>query len=133
LTIGGDPNNTIDWTVTHGTASWVTLVTTTGRGSGPLSWTRSATNLRDGIFIDTITVRAGAARLTVLDTLFVAAPAVTRECAASHIFGTPCLDAGQLRWLDLAGNRDGQFNLGDILAFLARGPNAPLGAQRRKR
>jgi photosystem II stability/assembly factor-like uncharacterized protein len=133
LTVGGDPAGAIDWTVTHGAADWLTLVTTAGRGSGPISWTRSAANLRDGIFIDTITVRAGAARLSVIDTLFVSAPTVAQECAINHIFGMSCLDASQVRWLDLAGNRDGQYNLGDLLAFLARGGNSPVGLRPRRR
>jgi hypothetical protein len=130
LTVGGDPAGTIGWTVTH-SASWNTLVTTSGRGSGPLSWTRSAANLRDGVFVDTITVRAGGARLAVLDTLVVSAPAVTNQCAMNHLFGTVCLDAAQLRWLDLAGNNDGQYNLGDLLAFLSRSGSSPA-LRRRK-
>ncbi|MGH7469524.1 MAG: WD40/YVTN/BNR-like repeat-containing protein, partial [Longimicrobiales bacterium] len=132
LTVGGDPSGAIRWTVTHGAASWLTLVTTAGQGSGPISWTKSAANLRDGVFVDTITVNAGSARMTIVDSLVVSAPAVTRDCAVNHIFGVSCLDASQLRWLDLAGNQDGQYNLGDLLAFLARGGSSPAGLRPRK-
>ena len=57
---------------------------------------------------------------------------MTRDCAANHIFGSSCLDSGQMRWLDLIGNRDGQYNLGDLLSFLARGFSAEAAAKRRK-
>jgi hypothetical protein len=132
LSIGGDPEGAVTWTVSHGAAAWLTLTTTSGRGNGPISWTRSAANLRDGIFVDTITVSAGQARLQALDTLFVSAPVVASQCAADHIFGNACLDAAQLRWLDLAGNRDGQYNLGDLIAFLTRA-NAPAAFRPRRR
>jgi photosystem II stability/assembly factor-like uncharacterized protein len=132
LTIGGDPDGTVDWTVTH-SGNWNTLLTTSGRGNGSLAWTRSAADLRDGVFVDTITVRAGGARLAVLDTLVVSAPAVANQCAVNHLFGTSCLDAAQLRWLDLAGNRDGQYNLGDLLAFLSRSGGSPAALRTRKR
>jgi photosystem II stability/assembly factor-like uncharacterized protein len=133
LTIGGDPTGTVDWTVRHGVASWITIVTPSGRGNGPVSWTRSAANLRDGLYIDTITVTAGGARIALVDSLVVTAPTVTRACAAGHLFGASCLDAVQLKWLDLAGNRDGQYNLGDLVAFLSRGGVSAAPARRKER
>jgi hypothetical protein len=53
-----------------------------------------------------------------------------------HILGKPCLSNLQVRYLDLEGNDDGTFNLGDFLAELARskagenpiaGPEKPSG------
>jgi photosystem II stability/assembly factor-like uncharacterized protein len=121
LTILGDATGTIAWSASHGTAPWLTLNTTAGQGGATLSWTKSAMNLRDAVYVDTITITApNAATLRVVDTLVVVAPAVTRACVTDHLLGAPCLDATQLRWLDLAGNRDGVYNLGDLLAYLAR-------------
>jgi hypothetical protein len=129
MTIAGDPGNTINWTATHtSAATWLTLTSTSGRGSGTITWAKTASNLRDGIFIDTITVTApNAITLRVVDTLTVVAPVVARSCVVNHLLGTPCLDATQLKWLDLAGNHDGSYNLGDLLSYLAR-PAAGAGA-----
>jgi hypothetical protein len=62
----------------------------------------------------------GADPVRIVDTLVVVAPPTTYECITAHLLGAPCLDATQLTWLDLAGNRDGVYNLGDLLAYLAR-------------
>jgi hypothetical protein len=51
----------------------------------------------------------------------------------NHLLGAPCLDATQMRWLDLAGNRDGTFNLGDLISYLARPAFAPPGVPPRRR
>ena len=121
LTSLGDPGGTVTWTSSHGGASWVSLTTTSGQGTGTISWTKSAENLRDGIFVDTITVLgADAAPVRLVDTLVVIAPVVVRSCVVNHMLGAPCLDAAQMKWLDLAGNRDGVYNLGDLLAYLSR-------------
>jgi hypothetical protein len=121
LTILGDATGSIAWSASHGAAPWLTLNATSGQGGATLSWTKSAMNLRDAVYIDTITITAPSApTLLLVDTLVVVAPAVTRACVTDHLLGAPCLDATQLRWLDLAGNRDGVYNLGDLLAYLAR-------------
>ena len=132
LTIVGDPAGATSWTVTHGSAAWLTLNTTSGRGNGNITWTRSAANLPDGIYVDTITIAAGAARTTVVDTLVVTAPAVTRACVVDHLFGKACLDATQSRWLDLIGNKDGVYNLGDLVAYFERTPGTLRPTTRRR-
>ncbi len=122
LLLSGGTDSITAWTATHGAAPWLTLLTTAGQGSGTISWTRSAADLADGVFRDTITVVSAAGdSARVVDVFVVRAPAVAAACAASHLLGETCLDPTQRRWLDLAGNRDGQFNLGDFVAFVARG------------
>jgi photosystem II stability/assembly factor-like uncharacterized protein len=133
LTIVGDPDGTINWTATHGAGAWLTLTTPSGRGAGTLSWTKSAANLRDGVFIDTITVSApDTPPVRIIDTLTVVAPVTERSCVVNHLLGAACLDATQLRWLDLAGNRDGAYNLGDLLSYLARPAAGPATTPRRR-
>jgi hypothetical protein len=133
LTIAGDPGGVINWTVTHGSGSWLTVATQSGRGSGTVKWTKTASNLRDGTFIDTITVSApGTTPVRLVDTLVVVAPVTTRACVVDHLMGAACLDQIQMKWLDLAGNRDGAYNLGDLLSYLARPATAPAANTRRK-
>jgi hypothetical protein len=133
LVIVGDPGNTISWTASHGGAAWLSLTTQSGSGAAAIQWTKTASNLRDGIFIDTITVSApGTTPIRIVDTLTVIAPPTTRTCVVNHLLGAPCLDATQLKWLDLAGNRDGAFNLGDLLSYLARPPAGPATQLRRR-
>jgi hypothetical protein len=121
MNVLGDPAGTITWSARNTGAAWITLTTTSGHGNAPISWVRSAFNLRDGVYIDTITVSAPSVDpVRIIDTLVVKAPVVDPDCVARHLFGASCLDAIQLRWLDLAGNRDGQYNLGDLLLYLAR-------------
>jgi hypothetical protein len=125
LTIFGDPGSSA-WTVTHASgAAWTTLTTTNGAGNGSVQWNKSATDLVPGTYHDTITVTvAGAPPLKFPDQLVVVAPTVTKACAVGHYFGTACMDATALKWMDLTGNNDGTFNLGDFLAYLARTPGA---------
>jgi hypothetical protein len=125
LTIHGDPGSAA-WTATHSNAApWATITTANGSGAGQVQWTKSAADLVPGTYVDTITVTvSGATPLKFPDYLVVIAPSVTRTCAVSHFFGTSCLDATALKWMDLTGNKDGTFNLGDFLAFLARTPAA---------
>jgi photosystem II stability/assembly factor-like uncharacterized protein len=125
LLLSGGADLTTEWTARHGRAEWLSLQTSSGRGSGTVSWTRSAFDLVDGIYRDTIIVTTAAGDMaSLVDEFVVRAPAVTADCAASHVLGTTCLDETELRWLDLAGNRDGRYNLGDLVAFLSRNRGA---------
>jgi len=74
--VSGPGSGTTSWVVTHGGASWLTLVTTGGTGSGVLRWERDPGPLTAGTYVDTITVSApgstgGIAKL--VDTLVVRA------------------------------------------------------------
>jgi hypothetical protein len=73
---GTDPLSVI-WTATHGAASWTTLNTNGGTGSGPLRWTRNPSGLAPGVYVDTITVTSSGAigsPARVIDSLTVLAP-----------------------------------------------------------
>jgi hypothetical protein len=131
LSLVGPGADTTSWTaVTVRGAAWITIGTPSGTGSGTVRWVLDPTDLQPGSDADTIAVRTSqgdSARVDV--SLLITAPAVTAACAAQELLGTVCLDDTGRRYLDLAGNRDGTFNLGDFLALLARAPgaNAPGG------
>jgi len=74
--VSGPQSGTTPWVATHGGSSWLSLVTTSGSGSGVLRWERDPGPLTAGTYVDTITVSAqggagGTARL--VDTLVVLA------------------------------------------------------------
>jgi photosystem II stability/assembly factor-like uncharacterized protein len=125
VTLDGGNDLTTTWTATHGSAAWLTLGTTSGTGSGSITWTRSARDLKPGSYTDTIrVVTAKADTAVIVDRFTVNAPVVGATCAAQHLLGSACLDDTQLRYLDLVGNADGTYNLGDFLAHLVSGGSA---------
>jgi hypothetical protein len=128
----GIGNTTATWTATSGSASWLTLTTAGGTGDGMARWTLDASDLQPGSYRDTIVVRTSrgdSAQVAVAFT--VTAPAITTACAAQELLGTVCLDDTGRRYLDLVGNRDGTFNLGDFVALLQRTARAAAaGASR---
>jgi hypothetical protein len=110
------------WTATKDGAAWLALTTSAGVGSSVVRWNRMADTLRAGSYTGSILItssRGDTARLTDLFT--ITAPEVGADCAADELMGTTCLDETRRRFLDLEGNRDGVYNLGDFLARLARG------------
>ncbi|MBT8397372.1 MAG: hypothetical protein HKO65_12900 [Gemmatimonadetes bacterium] len=116
--IAGDGGD--QWTAVSD-SPWLTFTAGNGSGDGVLRWTRNPSGLTLGTYSGTITVEStngGQAVLT--DTFTLTAPAVQTECAADQLLGTPCLDDLQQRFLDLQGNGDGVYNLGDFLAQLVR-------------
>ncbi len=75
VSVTGTGSNTATWAVTHSSqASWLTLSTTGGTGSGVLRWTRDPTGLGVGTHVDTLTVTAAGALgspARLMDTLVV--------------------------------------------------------------
>ena len=62
------------WSATHGSATWLTLTTSGGMGSGTVRWSRDPSGLAAGSYIDTITVTAAGAvgsPTRLMDTLVV--------------------------------------------------------------
>jgi photosystem II stability/assembly factor-like uncharacterized protein len=119
--LSGVGADTARWNATVSGSSWLSLTAASGTGTGILRWFRDPTGLGVGTHRDTITVEAstgGFARM--IDTFTLTAPWVPLQCAVDHLMGAPCLFDLQLRFLDLAGNRDTVYNLGDFLAHLAR-------------
>ncbi|MEE8385083.1 MAG: hypothetical protein V3S01_04125, partial [Dehalococcoidia bacterium] len=119
--LAGAGADTATWNSTASGAPWLTLTTEGGTGSGILRWYRDPRALRDGIHIATITVESSTGGLaSFTDQLTLTAPPVPIQCAASHLLGSACLSNLQLRYLDVAGNGDTVYNLGDFLAQIAR-------------
>ena len=75
VTLAGWEAQSIGWTASR-KSSWLTLVTSSGTGSGKLRWTRSAASLSPGMYVDTISVAAAASGTPrrFIDTLQVYAP-----------------------------------------------------------
>ena len=108
------------WNATHGAGSWMTVAIDFGTGSGLVVWSRDASQLVEGIYIDTITVTAsgsGVSPTTLVDTLVVA-PAIALSNAADELFVGGVLSPLQITFLDALGNDDGTYNLGDVLAWV---------------
>ena len=65
----------VAWTASR-KAAWLTLVTSSGTGTGKVRWTRSAATLAPGVYVDTITIAAAIAGTPqrFIDTLRVYAP-----------------------------------------------------------
>ena len=75
VAISGSDAGTARWVAIHSdSASWLTLATAAGTGTGRLRWTRDATGLFPGVYVDTITVTlrtADSASVRLVDTLEV--------------------------------------------------------------
>jgi photosystem II stability/assembly factor-like uncharacterized protein len=131
VTLQGPGSTTATWTATHGGGAWLTLTAATGTGSGMARWTRSPAGLLPGAYVDTIRVATSLGdTAVVIDTFVLLAPAVTASCAAEDLLVPGCLTDVQRRYLDLAGNADGTYNLGDLVAFRKR--TAQLNATERR-
>ncbi len=121
VTLTGTGADTANWTATHGGGEWLTLTTAGGIGSGLVRWTRDPGNLDEGTYVDTIVVTSDHAfnAVAVVDSLVAVAPVEVTD-AAGQLLGGSGLNENQRRFLDARGNRDGEYNLGDFLAYLDR-------------
>jgi photosystem II stability/assembly factor-like uncharacterized protein len=127
----GIGNTTATWTATSN-AAWLTLTTAGGTGDGMARWTLDASDLQPGSYRDTIVVRTSRGDSAQVAVVFsVTAPAITTACAAQELLGAVCLDDTGRRYLDLMGNRDGTFDLGDFVALLERTTRAAAEKARR--
>jgi len=131
VTLQGPGSGTVTWTATHGAHAWLSLTTAGGTGNGVARWSRDPTGLLPGAYVDTIRVTTSLADTAlVVDTFVLLAPAVTAICAADDLLAPGCLTEVQRRYLDLTGNADGTYNLGDLVALRKRG--AEVSAMRRR-
>ncbi len=111
------------WLALSARGTWVTVTTGTGTGTGTLRWMRNPRGLPEGTFVDTITVTtAGAVGSPIqnVDTLRMLPPPITVDEAAAALLAQDAVTAEQRDYLDARGNRDGVYNLGDLLAYLTR-------------
>ena len=72
VTLSGTGSATAVWTATR-TATWASLTTPSATGNGMLRWSRAASTLAVGSYVDTIRVTAGGNTATLLDTLTITA------------------------------------------------------------
>lgn len=124
LALAGYASSTAAWTVTHGAGGWLTVTTPAGVGSGKVRWRRDPTALVAGLYVDTVRIAVtgvAGGPAEVIDSLRIFEPAVAVSCAETVLLSTSsCLGAIERNYLDQTGNRDGSYNLGDLLAFLDR-------------
>jgi len=124
LTLAGYGGNAAPWSVSHGSAPWITVTTPTGSGGGQLAWSRDPTGLSAGVYADTLWVTVPGATgspALVIDSLVVYQPAIALQCATSVLLsGGGCLGSVGANYLDQTGNRNGSYDLGDLLAYLDR-------------
>jgi putative Ig domain-containing protein len=75
----------------------------------------------------TFAVRAAADERFALKsfTVTVTVPAVSVDAAVQHLLGGARLDVSLIRFLDLQGNRNGGFDVGDFRAFLRANGQLP--------
>jgi hypothetical protein len=112
------------------------LVPTASGGRGIYAWTLAAGALPGGLtlgangtiagvleatgqFSFTARVVSGSQSLSLPLTVSVSAPQLTTASVLSVLVGTGgTLSTDELRYLDLVGNRNGSFDVGDFLAFV---------------
>jgi hypothetical protein len=120
LSLTGVGSGSTQWSATHGGGNWIEVGVSSGTGDGVVIWTRDASQLVEGIYVDTITVTApgsGVNPLILIDTLVVAQAIALRD-AADELFVGGRLNPLQIAFLDAIGNDDGTYNLGDVLAWV---------------
>ena len=83
---------------------------------------------RSGAYSFAVRAAAGAQLAFKAFTVTVTVPAVTVEAAAADLLGGTPLDLTRRRFLDLQGNRNGNFDIGDFRAFLRATGQLPAAA-----
>jgi subtilisin len=114
-------------------AAWVELSREEGQGPGWLFWRRDLAGLVYGINRDSLVLSTGEgndreAFLTVMETVVTGADEIVAEVAASALFGAGSVSSLQLQMLDLLGNANGRYDVGDFLAYFDRTGEAPSAA-----
>ena len=124
------------WTAGVSGGEWLTVVRAAGAHGEAVVWTRASAALEAGVHEDTITVRVqGRPEISgLIADRFEVVEGMTVRDAAHHVLGLDRLEAGQVRFLDWFGNRDGTFNAGDVLRWLdycaSGGSGCPAGTDR---
>jgi hypothetical protein len=112
------------WTVASG-ASWVSLVTQSGQGVGVVRWQNNFAQLPIGMHVDSIVVSLASdpsVRAVYLDSVQVIEVVEPEPTAAARqlFAGGGGLSTDQRSALDDLGNQNGQYDLGDFLAWVSR-------------
>jgi hypothetical protein len=102
------------WSVTDGTLpEGLTLSSSTGLVTGVPG--------ESGEFILEATASSGAVSTSLSLTLPVGVPDLAVRDVLDELLGRGPLITDERRYLDLAGNRNGDLDIGDVLLFLKRG------------
>ena len=106
-------------------APWIELSTGSGQGSGWLFYRRDFTGMAPGITTDSLVFSTGVGNdtevfLILTETVVSGADAIAPDVAVSALFGTPSINALQQRMLDMLGNANGRYDVGDFLAYYDR-------------
>ncbi len=120
VTLIGLGSSTAVWSATHTSATWLTLTTAGGTSSGMARWTRDPSGLSAGTLVDTIAVTTTGANPDTVTVTLVVVPPVSLTNAVNHLLVGNVLSALQQTFLDVNGNDDGTYNVGDVLAWLDR-------------
>jgi hypothetical protein len=131
--VGGDYADTLRLTTTPGPATW-----SVHSGTPPSGITLSAAGLFSGVPTQAGTfsfaVRVDAAGQFGYKSFAVTItnPTVTVDAASQHLLGGAQLDSTLQRYLDLQGNKDGRFDVGDFRALLRANGQLPAAVVARK-
>ena len=122
----------LPWSV-RTSATWIELSAGTGQGAGWLFWRRDFAGVEFGIRRDSLEFATGVGNdrevfLVVNETVVTGADAIAPDVAASALFGSSPASPLQLQMLDLLGNANGRYDIGDFLAFYDRTGSLPSAA-----
>lgn len=112
-------------------APWLEFEETSGGRADRIAWTRSAEALEAGVYEDTIRISVrdhSHLRGVVVDRFEVQEPIGVEE-AALQLLGLERLVDGQIDFLEWFGNRDGEFNVGDVLRWLDHCATSEAGSE----
>jgi streptogramin lyase len=131
--VGADYADTLRLTTAPGPVTWSLF-----SGTLPPGLTLSAAGELSGVATQgggfTFAVRADAGGQSGYKAFAVTitVPSVSVDAASQHLLGGAQLDPALQRYLDLQGNKDGRFDVGDFRAFLRANGQLPATAVARK-
>ena len=108
------------WSAEASGPGWLVVERAEGGSDEPIVWRRDTEGLEAGAYEDTITILVRGhpeVKGLIVDRVEVV-EAIRVEDAVFHLLGVDRLAAGQVRFLDWFGNRDGTLNAGDVLRWL---------------
>ena len=119
----------LPWAVAT-SAPWIELSAGTGQGTRWLFWRRDFTGMDHGIRQDSLEFSTGVGNdrevfLVVTETVVSGADAIAPDVAVAALFGNSSTSMLQLQMLDLLGNANGGYDVGDFLAYFDRTGAAP--------
>jgi M6 family metalloprotease-like protein len=119
--VAGTDATSTAWNATHSaSASWATLSANQGIGTGWFRWTKRTSGMPIGAHVDTVSVTApgvAGSPAIFVDTLRITPIPFTLEQALAAALGDAFLLSAHEAYLDEIGNKNGVFDVGDLLAL----------------